>query len=262
MEAWLILFQNSLYAYGTIFVSMLLVAMVMPEEPALLAWGLAVGAWQLHPVLAIVAAALGVMTTDLALYCLGRFGGRRLLRRLGLNGWLSPQRQQALEKRFRDSGTLWLMTARLLPFPGLRTGVFVSAGLLHYPWWRFVVFDAMFLGLVGSVLILGGYYWADAMRKWLQEFDNLRSWLVLLAMVGVALLLLWQAHHWLGKQLARRTLDKLDSPTALATAADSDAARSDISSTNEAIAHMNHPPQIPDQNLHPLETPTDRRISF
>jgi hypothetical protein len=42
LVSWLAALHAGLYTYGTIFVSMMVVALVMPEEPALLAWGLAV----------------------------------------------------------------------------------------------------------------------------------------------------------------------------------------------------------------------------
>ncbi|GBD35935.1 hypothetical protein HRbin36_01051 [bacterium HR36] len=207
MKVWLTMLATGLHAYGTIYFSMLLVALIMPEEPALLAWGLAVGTWQLHPVPAFLAAVLGVLTTDLGLYMLGRFGGRQLLQRLGWRFWFSPQRQQAIQHGFHKSGALWLITARLLPIPGLRTGVFVSAGMLHYPWWRFVVCDAVFLGMVGGALVVGGYYCADAMSQWLREFDALRYWLTIALMLVAGVGTIWWVSNWLGRQLSRRTLD-------------------------------------------------------
>lgn len=198
--------MTDLHAYGTIYLSMLLVALVMPEEPALLAWGLAVGAWQLHPLWALVAAVLGVLSTDLGLYSVGRFGGRPLLERMGLERWLSHQRRETIEQGFRKSGTLWLITARLLPIPGLRTGVFVSAGILHYPWWRFVLCDTVFLGLVGGILVVGGYYCADAIGRWLQGFDTLRYWVLVMTIIVSGGLLVWKADSWLGRLLSRKAL--------------------------------------------------------
>jgi membrane protein DedA with SNARE-associated domain len=202
LVSWLAALHAGLYTYGTIFVSMMVVALVMPEEPALLAWGLAVGAWQAQPSLACLAAIAGVLTTDAVLYALGRFGGRRLLFRLRLSAWLSENRRKAIERGFRQAGAAWLITARLVPIPGLRTGVFVSAGLLHYPWWRFLLCDAIFLALVGGILILGGYYYADAMGRWLQGFDTLRYWLALLAALVVGGLGLAYVSAWLGRKIS------------------------------------------------------------
>ncbi|MCS7167919.1 MAG: DedA family protein [Gemmatales bacterium] len=201
MDTWLTALQTGLCAYGTIFASMLLVALVMPEEPALLAWGLAVGAWELHPGLALVAAVLGVMTTDLGLYLLGRWGGRKLLLAVGLNQWLSPPLQGSLQAWCRKSGTLVLITARLLPVPGLRTGAFVSAGMLHYPWWRFVAYDAVFLSVVGGVLVLGGYYCGDTMRCWFHEFDTWRYGLLLIGLIVIGSFLVWRLHVWFVRRL-------------------------------------------------------------
>ena len=199
---WLAGLHTGLSTYGTIFISMMVVALLMPEEPALLAWGLAVGAWQARPSLACLAAIAGVLTTDAVLYALGRFGGRRLLLRLRLNAWLSENRRLAIERGFRQAGAAWLITARLLPIPGLRTGVFVSAGLLHYPWWRFLLCDAIFLALVGGTLVLGGYYYADAMGRWLHGFDTLRYWLALLAALVIGGLGLAYVSAYLGRKIS------------------------------------------------------------
>lgn len=207
MEAWLTMVMTSLHAYGTIYFSMLAVALLMPEEPALLACGLAVGAWQLHPLWALMAAVLGVLSADLGLYSLGRFGRRPLAQKLGLETWLPPERRLAIEQGFRNSGALWLIAARLLPIPGLRTGVFVSAGVLHYPWWRFVLCDAIFLAVVGGILVVGGYYCADMAGRWMQGFDTVRSWLYFLLMLIGGAALIWKANAWLGRKLFGRTWD-------------------------------------------------------
>jgi len=203
LQFWLATLIAGLHAYGTIFVSMVIVAFLMPEEPALLAWGLAVGAWQLRPELAWLAAIAGVLSADVALYGLGRFGGRRLLLVWGLKSWFADPRRRAIERSFRQAGAVWLILARLLPIPGLRTGVFVSAGMLRYPWWRFLACDATFLALAGGALVLGGYYYAEAMRRWLQGFDTLRYWLALLAALMVGGLGLWYVSEWLGQKISR-----------------------------------------------------------
>jgi membrane protein DedA with SNARE-associated domain len=104
-----------------------------PQRPAhLTRW------WIMLPAI-IVAVVLG----DCVLYTFGRLGGRKLLRL----GWvqrriLPPEKQVKIEENFHKNGILILLGARLTP--GIRTPVFVMAGVLKMPVSRFLLADGLY----------------------------------------------------------------------------------------------------------------------
>jgi membrane protein DedA with SNARE-associated domain len=96
----------------------------------------------------------GILCADAVLYGMGRFWGPRLFEYRWVRKIVKPERRRRLERRFHEHGLKILLTARLLP--PLRTGVFVLAGAIHYPFTRFLLAD-MAYGLVGvGVLFFGG----------------------------------------------------------------------------------------------------------
>src|SRR5438128_505369 len=58
---------------------------------------------------------LGVVLSDGLLYCVGRFGGRRLLQNPLVTRLLPPQKQVRIEQNFHKYGILVLLFARFLP---------------------------------------------------------------------------------------------------------------------------------------------------
>jgi len=182
------------WPYLVICGSMVLTAFLMPEEPAIIAWGVAASNWNppLIWFLAFPACILGIALTDCILYGIGRFWNRRILASNWFHKHVPPERRRKIEDGFHRSGFTILLTARLLPVPGLRTGVFVSAGLIRFPFVRFLVFDAISLGVSGGVFFLGAYFFVDAIRNLLTGFHNLQTWLLLIGVPLGALYILYR----------------------------------------------------------------------
>ena len=63
---------------------------------------------------------------------------------------LKEDRRERLERQFHEHGIKLLIAARLLP--PVRTGVFLIAGTIHYPFTRFVIADGTFAVLGVGVL--------------------------------------------------------------------------------------------------------------
>jgi membrane protein DedA with SNARE-associated domain len=97
----------------------------------------------------------GILCADVVLYGMGRFWGPRLFEYRWVGKIVKPERRRRFERRFHEHGLKILLTARLLP--PLRTGVFILAGAIHYPFTRFLLAD-MAYGVVG----VGGLFFGGA----------------------------------------------------------------------------------------------------
>jgi membrane protein DedA with SNARE-associated domain len=85
----------------------------------------------------------GVVLCDVALYWVGRWWGPWLIGRQWVQRRvLSLERFRKIEKNFHDYGIRILLIARLLP--GIRTPVFLSAGIVRLPFRKFLLADAIY----------------------------------------------------------------------------------------------------------------------
>lgn len=182
------------WPYLVIFGTMVLTAFLMPEEPAIIAWGITASNWKppLKWYLALPACMAGIAFTDCLLYGIGRFWNKRILASKWFNKHVSPERRQKIEDGFHRSGFMILLTARLLPVPGLRTGVFVSAGLIRFPFVKFLIYDALSLALAGGVFFLGAYFFVDAIKDILSGFHGVQTYLLLIGVPLVGLYILYR----------------------------------------------------------------------
>ena len=96
---------------------------------------------------AILIAIIGIVTGDLALYAVGRFFGKRLLKRAPLRWWLSRRAVQKSERWFNRYG-LWIAFGACF-VPGARFATFFTAGVLRAHALRF-----------SFAVLLGGSFWA------------------------------------------------------------------------------------------------------
>jgi membrane protein DedA with SNARE-associated domain len=117
---------------------------------------------------------LGVVLCDTILYVTGRKWGRWLIRR----NWvqrrlLSPERFTKIEKNFHDYGIRILLIARLMP--GIRTPVFLSAGICRLPFRKFLLADAIYAIPGVNLIFWLAYYLTDAFMALLHKVESYRE---------------------------------------------------------------------------------------
>ena len=129
--------------YGILVVSAM--GVPIPEEPILLASGLAVGWAQTDYGLTTLVCVLGIISGDVYIYGLGYYYGERFLRtRLGR--WVfNANRQARIESLYARHGSKTVFFGRLLP--AIRFGVFFFAGQHRMNLAKF-----FFLNLLGALL--------------------------------------------------------------------------------------------------------------
>lgn len=140
--------------------------------------------WIMLPVV-IVAVVVG----DGLLYGVGRLWGQRLLN----NSWVqrkivSPEKRAVIEKNFQERGVMILLTARLTP--GIRTPIFLMAGMLRVSFTRFLIADALYAVPGVMVMFWLAYFLTDQVLDVfhrIEQYKQLLAFGILCAVGGVVL---------------------------------------------------------------------------
>jgi membrane-associated protein len=149
--------DSSEWAYLIIFLFAYLDVLIplVPSETALITAGVVAADGDLSLALIIPLAAAGAFLGDNTAYLLGRRFGSRLTERF-FPGERARERIKWADEQLQERGGELIMIGRFIP--GGRTAVALSSGTLHYPWRRFVLFDAAAAVLWASYGALIGYY--------------------------------------------------------------------------------------------------------
>ena len=188
--------------YGSIFLWLLFTGIGVPPCPEEAGIIYAAGVTALHPDvkwwLAWPATGAGIVAADMVLYGIGRLWGRRLFDYRWVQRIVKPERRQRIEDKFHGHGLKILLTARLLP--PLRTGVFIIAGAIHYPFTRFLIADCAY-AVVGVGIFFFGSAWAIELLKYVGH------WLIYVAAVLLGIYLLYHYYNHLRKRELRGTAE-------------------------------------------------------
>ncbi|AKJ05439.1 DedA protein [Archangium gephyra] len=112
----------------------------LSEELIIITGGLVVARSGASLSVMVLAAYLGVVAGDSALYRIGRSLGPRVFSHPKLSKMLTPARIEFLQKLYARRGAVAVFLARFLP--GLRAPAFLLAGATGLPYRRFLLADA------------------------------------------------------------------------------------------------------------------------
>lgn len=163
------------YAVVLLFAVIDAVFPVVPSETAVITAGVVAASGDLDLAILIPAAAVGAFLGDNLGYWIGRRFGTRVTDRF----FHSPKARERIDwtktQLDRRGGEL-IAVGRFIP--GGRTAVTVVAGLTHFPWRRFAVYDVIAAAIWASYAALLGYFGG-------QVFED-RAWMGLLLALGIA----------------------------------------------------------------------------
>ena len=153
--------QHLVHEYGCllVFVAVALQALglPMPGTTVLIAAALYAAAENGLPIVGVVVAGgLGALAGTTVAFGVGRYGGERLLLRLGTRLRQSPDRVQRLRREFAAHGMAWLFIGRFIS--GLRNVTGLLAGASGMTLKRFLPVSAA-AALAWALLNALGYYW-------------------------------------------------------------------------------------------------------
>jgi membrane protein DedA with SNARE-associated domain len=182
-------------SYAAIVVVLILTGMGLPipEEVPIIAAGVISGHGQLDPWLALVCCVVGALLGDCASYWIGYRLGRGLIQRHRWWGrYVTPEREEKIESMIRAHGFKVFFLARFLI--GLRSTIYVTAGILRMSFRRFILIDAACATIIIGVFFGLSYLFGGVVRNWIRMGEWIVTVVVVVVLAGVAIFF-WQRHR-------------------------------------------------------------------
>jgi membrane-associated protein len=140
------------YVLIFVLVAVDVVLPILPAEAIVTAAAVLAGQGQLNIVWVMIAAALGAFVGDNIGYWIGRAAGRPLVERL-MRG--NTEQLESVERQFQKRGGTFIIVGRFIP--GGRTVVAIGAGVVHFSWVQFMIYDAIAAVIWSFQAALPGY---------------------------------------------------------------------------------------------------------
>jgi membrane protein DedA with SNARE-associated domain len=188
----------------------------IPEEVPIIAAGILAANETLDPLLAFLCCVFGAIAGDCIMYAIGYYFGRGVLKdHPWFARFVTPEREEQIEERFRQHGLKVFLVARFLV--ALRSPVYLTAGILRLSFARFFAID-----LICASAVVGTFYWLTYFVGY-QIAKGVGNALIVVSVVAVivvagVLFYLWRRHC--------RKLAGLKAATPAHTSANADQAES------------------------------------
>ncbi len=176
-------------SYAGIVIALILTGagLPIPEEVIVIFSGVASNEGILNPWLAFASCVVGALLGDLATYGIGRHFGHSVLRE---HPWfarfVTPEREKQIEEMIKLHGLKVFFLARFMV--GLRSPMYLTAGILRVPFVRFILIDAFCATTVITVFFSLSYVFADRVHgwwPWIREAEVYVTVSVVAALLGV-----------------------------------------------------------------------------
>ncbi|MFY0569170.1 DedA family protein [Archangium lansingense] len=194
------------FSYPAVFLLLVLCGVGVPlsEELVMITGGLVVAHSGASLMTMVLAAYLGIVVGDSALYRIGRSLGPRVFSHPKMAKMLTPARIELLQKMFARRGAVAVFLARFLP--GLRAPAFLLAGATGLPYRQFVLADATAAWVPALGMTWLGFRFGPQV---LTDVQGGLRWLLLAALV-LALGVL--SVRWVRRRVAVRTTRVVQAP--------------------------------------------------
>lgn len=175
----------------------------IPEDISLVAGGIIAGLGYADVRLMCLVGLAGVLLGDTVMFLVGHHLGARALRLRWVAHLLTPRRYALVQAKFDRYGNRLMFVARFLP--GLRTAVFLTAGMTHrVSFWRFLALDGLAALISVPFWVWLGYVGAEN-RQWLLAWVERGQGViavVVVALVAVAVWVFWRRGRHRHRRLA------------------------------------------------------------
>jgi membrane protein DedA with SNARE-associated domain len=154
-------------SYAGIVIALILTGtgLPIPEEVLIIVAGAASSRGALDPWLAFGSCIIGALLGDLATYGIGRHFGKSVVRE---HPWfarfVTPERERQIEEMIKLHGLKVFFLARFLV--GLRSPMYLTAGILRVPFRRFILVDTFCAASVIGCFFFLSYRFASQIEHW------------------------------------------------------------------------------------------------
>ena len=187
-----LLLSSEFYYLGIIlFLILTGCGLPIPEEVPVVTAAILASQGTLDPLGAFVACLIGAVLGDCVMYAIGYHWGHNLLKEHPrFAHLLHAEREAKFEEMIRRHGLKVLFAARFMV--GVRSPVYLSAGILRIPFRRFLLMD-----LLCATIVVGVFYWltfvfGDEIANWLRRAEMGLTTLVVLAVLAVVGFIYWR----------------------------------------------------------------------
>lgn len=181
------LFNPGSYLAITVVLILTGAGLPVPEEVPIIAAGVMAGHGRLEPWLAWGSCLLGALVGDLVMYGIGHHFGRGLVRHPYWLHFVTPEREARIEQMIQRHGLKALLVARFLV--GLRSPVYLTAGILRMPLRRFFLIDLFCATGVVTTFFLLSYFFGPTIVFWIRRMEILLTVGVVLVATAVGVFL-------------------------------------------------------------------------
>jgi membrane protein DedA with SNARE-associated domain len=157
----------------------------IPEEVPVVTAGVLAAQGGLNPLGGFLACLIGALLGDSVIYAIGYHWGHSLLKvHPRFARFLHAEREAKFERMIQRHGIKVLFAARFMI--GVRSPVYLSAGILRVPFRRFLLTD-----LFCATAVVGIFYWltyafGDHIARWLRQAELGLTTLIVVAILAVA----------------------------------------------------------------------------
>lgn len=186
--------------YVAVFVALLIsgFGLPLPEDISLVAGGIIAGLGYADVRVMCVVGLAGVLVGDSMVFLFGRYLGVRAMRLRWVAHLLTPRRYARVQQKFDRYGNRLMFVARFLP--GLRTAVFLTAGMTHrVSFVRFFALDGLAALISVPVWVYLGFYGAEN-REWLMAWIKRGQGAITIAVIAAIVIVGW----WLWWRASQR----------------------------------------------------------
>jgi membrane protein DedA with SNARE-associated domain len=163
----------------------------VPEEVPIVAAGIASSVGTLNPWWAFLACLVGALVGDSVLYTIGYHFGHSLVTRYPrFAHLLHADREARIEQMIRKHEMKVFFLSRFMV--GVRGPVFLAAGVLRIPFYRFLSIDAVCATSVVGTFFGLSYAYGDRLTSLIRQSEIWFTVLVALAACGVVCFYLWR----------------------------------------------------------------------